>query len=88
MLIVRLRTLLILENIRGVKLYSSVGYQMHIEYETLEIVNKYSEARYSRTRGYILLKGYNHAVEKGEIHVLTGFTVYKNIAQEMKNKII
>ena len=39
-------------------------------------------------REHILLKGYNHAVEKGEIHVLTGFTVYKNIAQEMKNKII
>ena len=55
---------------------------------TLNTVDKYSEARYNRTQEYILLKGYNHAVEKGDIHVLTGFTVYKNTAQEVENKII
>ena len=35
-----------------------------------------------------MLKGYNHAVEIGEIHVLTGFTVYKNMAQEVEDKVI
>ena len=55
---------------------------------TLNTVDKYNEARYNRTREYILLKGYNHAVEKGEIHVLTGFTVYKNTAQEVEDKVI
>jgi minor capsid 2 protein len=35
-----------------------------------------------------LLKGYNHAVEIGEIHVLTGFAVYKNIAQKVEDKVI
>ena len=55
---------------------------------TLNTVDKYSEARYNRTREYILLKGYNHAVEKGDIHVLTGFTVYKNTAQEVEDKVI
>ena len=35
-----------------------------------------------------MLKGYNHAVEKGDIHVLTGFTVYKNTAQEVEDKVI
>ena len=54
----------------------------------LDTVDKYSEARYNRTREYKLLKGYNHAVEIGEIHVLTGFTVYKNIAQEVEDKVI
>ena len=55
---------------------------------TLNTVDKYTEARYNRTREYILLKGYNHAVEKGDIHVLTGFTVYKNMAQEVEDKVI
>jgi len=55
---------------------------------TLNTVDKYSEARYNRTREYILLKGYNYAVEKGDIHVLTGFTVYKNMAQEVEDKVI
>lgn len=35
-----------------------------------------------------MLKGHNHAVEIGYIHVLTGFTVYKNVAQEVKDKVI
>ena len=35
-----------------------------------------------------MLKGYNHAVEIGEIHVLTGFAVYKNIAQKAEDKVI
>ena len=35
-----------------------------------------------------MLKGYNHAVEIGEIHVLTGFAVYKNIAQKVEDKVI
>lgn len=55
---------------------------------TLNTVDKYSEARYKRTQEYILLKGYNHTVEKGEIHVLTGYTVYKNIAQVVEDKVI
>ena len=55
---------------------------------TLNTVDKYTEARYNRTREYILLKGYNHAVEKGDIHVLTGFTVYKSMAQEVEDKVI
>ena len=54
----------------------------------LDTVDKYSEARYNRTREYKLLKGYNHAVEIGEIHVLTGFAVYKNIAQKVEDKVI
>lgn len=35
-----------------------------------------------------MLKGYNHTVEKGEIHVLTGYTVYDNIAQVVEDKVI
>ena len=35
-----------------------------------------------------MLKGYNHAVEIGEIHALTGFAVYKNIAQKVEDKVI
>ena len=54
----------------------------------LDTVDKYSEARYNRTREYKLLKGHNHAVEIGEIHVLTGFAVYKNIAQKVEDKVI
>ena len=35
-----------------------------------------------------MLKGYNHTVEIGEIHVLTGFTVYKSVSQEVEDKVI
>ena len=35
-----------------------------------------------------MLKGYNHTVEKGEIHVLTGYTVYDNVAQVVEDKVI
>ena len=55
---------------------------------SLNTVDKYSEARDKRTQEYILLKEYNHTVEKGEIHVLTGYTVYKNIAQVLEDKVI
>lgn len=35
-----------------------------------------------------MLKGHNHAVEIGEIHVLIGFTVYKSVSQEVEDKVI
>ena len=35
-----------------------------------------------------MLKGHNHAVEIGEIHVLISFTVYKSVSQEVEDKVI
>lgn len=55
---------------------------------TLKTVAEYEEAKYNKSREYILLKGYAHAVSKGDISVLVGFKVYRDTAAEVEKKII
>lgn len=55
---------------------------------TLKTVAEYEEAKYNKTREYILLKGYAKAVSKGDISVLVGFDVYRQTADEVEKKII
>lgn len=55
---------------------------------TLKTVAQYEEARYTRSREYVLLKGYSRAVQKGDIHALTGFKVYRQTATNVENKIV
>ena len=54
----------------------------------LNTVEKYEIAKHNKTREYVLLKGYARAVKKGDIHALTSFTVYKNTAREIDEKLV
>lgn len=58
------------------------------ESTTLNTLDKYNEARYNKTWEYTLLKGYDKAIKKGDINVLTGFSVYTKIAKEVDEAII
>ncbi len=58
------------------------------ESTTLNTLDKYNEARYNKTWEYNLLKGYDKAIKKGDINVLTGFSVYTKIAKEVDEAII
>lgn len=58
------------------------------ESTTLNTLDKYNEARYNKTWEYNLLRGYDKAVKKGDINVLTDFSVYTKIAKEVDEVII
>jgi hypothetical protein len=49
---------------------------------------KYYEEKYNSSPAYQLLIGYNHAVEKGDIHSLVGFAQYQKSAAEIKKSIV
>jgi hypothetical protein len=49
---------------------------------------KYYEEKYNSSPAYQLLIGYNHAVEKGDIHSLVGFAQYQKSATEIEEKIV
>lgn len=55
---------------------------------SLKTVDEYEEARYSKDREYVLLKGYSKAVQKGDINVLTGFKRYRQTAIDVEDKIV
>ena len=44
--------------------------------------------KYNQVKRYWLLQGYAKAVEKGDIHVLTGFKVYEKVALDVEKNII
>ncbi len=55
---------------------------------TLSTVAKYEAGKYTQSREYLLLKGYSHAVDKGDIHALTGFDLYRKTASDVESKIV
>lgn len=51
-------------------------------------VVEYENLKYNDPRKYRLLRGYERAVEKGDIHALTGFEQYLKTAKEIDDKIV
>lgn len=49
---------------------------------------KYYQEKYNNSPAYQLLKGYSHAVDKGDIHPLVGFEQYQKSAAEIEQKIV
>lgn len=49
---------------------------------------KYYQEKYNNSPAYQLLKGYSHAVDKGDIHPLVGFEQYQKSAAEVEQKIV
>ena len=48
----------------------------------------FQQMKYNQVKRYWLLQGYAKAVEKGDIHVLTGFKVYEKVALDVEKNII
>ncbi|QNO17348.1 phage minor capsid protein [Caproicibacterium amylolyticum] len=49
---------------------------------------KYYQEKYNNSPAYQLLKGYSHAVDKGDIHPLVGLAQYQKSAAEIGEKIV
>lgn len=54
----------------------------------LKTIAKYEEAKYNKNKEYTILRGYSRAVEKGDIHALTGFKVYRQIVADVESKLV
>lgn len=54
----------------------------------LNTLAKYYDGKYNKFPEYELLKGYNAAVEKGDISPLVGFDVYKDTSQKIQHVIV
>lgn len=48
----------------------------------------FRQIKYNNPKRYELLQGYKKAVEKGDIHALTGFDVYEKIAADAEKNIV
>lgn len=48
----------------------------------------FRQIKYNDSRRYELLQGYKKAVEKGDIHALTGFDAYEKIAADIEKSIV
>jgi hypothetical protein len=49
---------------------------------------RFRQMKYNNTEEYWLFQGYARAVEKGDVHALTGFELYKNIAKSVQENIV
>ena len=54
----------------------------------LNTLAKYYDGKYNKSPEYELLKGYNAAVEKGDISPLVGFDVYKETSQKIQQVMV
>ena len=55
---------------------------------SLNTLDKYLEAKYNDSPEYRLLTGYDRAVKKGDISVLTGFELYKETGSSIQSQIV
>lgn len=49
---------------------------------------EFRQIKYNNPKRYELLQGYKKAVDKGDIHALTGFNVYERVAADVENSIV
>lgn len=49
---------------------------------------EFRQIKYNNPKRYELLQGYKKAVEKGDIHTLTGFAVYEKTAKEVEKSVV
>lgn len=54
----------------------------------LNTIVKYYDGKYNKTEEYQLIKGYNNAVEKGDISPLVDFSVYKDTSQKIQQVMV
>ena len=48
----------------------------------------FRQIKYNNPKRYELLQGYKKAVDKGDIHALTGFNVYERVAADVEKNIV
>lgn len=49
---------------------------------------EFRQIKYNNPKRYELLQGYKRAVDKGDIHALTGFNVYERVAADVEKNIV
>lgn len=51
-------------------------------------LDAFQEIKYNDSNEWYHLKGFKMAVEKGDIHVLTGYNTYKSVANEIRENLV